>query len=327
MNSFRTIFPSFQSNFEIHHQNQILCVGSCFAEHMGNRLSELKFKTYLNPFGILYNPVAIKHFFELLRMERLFEEKDLVFHNGLWHSMLHHGDYSHPDKGIMLDQLNASLENARLFIKNCDRLLLTFGTATAYIFKQKNQIVANCHKIPNSEFEKTRIPPTAIFEALSKEFEYLKGQSPNLEIVLTVSPVRHIRDGFIENQRSKAALLLGAENLCKAHSFCHYFPAYEIVMDDLRDYRFFKEDLVHPNNMAVDYVWKYFEEAFFNSTSKKINQAIQKLNRAVAHRPLHPDSAAHRTFIAQQLVKIEEMESLYPFLDFRGEKDFFGELR
>ncbi len=323
MTSFRTTFPSFESKTQISHQNPILSIGSCFAENIAGRLSNLKFQTLLNPFGIVYNPMSIKHIFEFLRSNKLFEAQDLVFDNGLWHSLLHHGDFSAPDKEWMLENLNAELERARKFIRTCDRMIITFGTATAYRYRKTEQIVANCHKIANREFEKIRLSPETIFEALNGEFQLLKSQSPNLEILLTVSPVRHIRDGFVENQRSKAALLLATERLCAKNDCCHYFPAYEIVLDDLRDYRFFSEDLVHPNKVAVDYVWAYFEKAFFENPTRTIVQKLIKLNQAIAHRPLHPDTKAHQVFLRNQLSNIELLEKDYSFLDFEVEKANF----
>ena len=203
-------------------------------------------------------------------------------------------------------------------------MLITLGTAHVFIHKKTDKIVANCHKLPGGDFERRRLSVKTIVEKLSASFEKLKNQNPALEIITTVSPVRHIRDGLVENQKSKAALILALDELCQAFSYVHYFPAYEIQMDDLRDYRFFKEDMIHPNQVAVDYIWSYFSKAFFIPETNKLNTAIEKIAAAAKHKPFHPDSAEHQTFLRKQLAVIEKLEKSHSFLDFTEERKYFS---
>ena len=203
-------------------------------------------------------------------------------------------------------------------------MILTLGTAHVFEYKKTGKIVANCHKIPGSEFERRRLSIDEISEALNGILELTHKLNPEIKVILTVSPVRHIRDGLIENQKSKATLLLAIDGVQKANpESVFYFPAYEIVLDDLRDYRFFKEDLIHPNDTAIDYVWQYFERAFFSKKTIEIIRKVEKINRAAAHRPLNPSSKSHREFLKKQLLNIEELKKEYPFLELRGERENF----
>ena len=323
MASFRTEIPPTQSDIKIAHKHQLLCVGSCFAEHIGSRLEQLKFPTLTNPFGIIYNPISIAQVLEKIIGGNNFEVNDLFENQGLWHSFDHHGHFSHPDKFTALQQINQSLNNAKLFLENTNRLVLTLGTANVFIDKRTNAIVANCHKMPGQTFERRRLDVEEIVKPLVYVLQKLKGKCDDLEVIVTVSPVRHLRDGLIENQRSKATLLLGLEAVCQALSFVHYFPSYEIVLDDLRDYRFYEKDLSHPNELAVEYIWSYFEHSFFSQSTKALCQRITQLISAAAHRPFHPASAAHQSFLKKQLLIIEKLRQEYPLLNFSKEKEKF----
>ncbi|MFK7773278.1 MAG: GSCFA domain-containing protein [Saprospiraceae bacterium] len=326
-NAFRTILQTESSPFQINHKSGVLCMGSCFAEHIFERLDGFKFSTLLNPFGIIFNPISIAKSLEILLDEnRLFEEKDLFQHLGGWHSFQHHGSFSNPSEELVLEKINNALLEARVFLKKAEFLVLTFGTSNVFVSEKTGQVVANCHKVPQKYFIHKKLSSDEIILTLDDIFRKLAETFPQLKIITTVSPVRHIRDGLVENQVSKAKLLVALDNLASLHSHLAYFPSYEIMMDDLRDYRFYKKDLIHPNEMAVDYIWDFFSKTFFGEKTIELNTKLEKLNIAKAHRPFHPQSEEHLKFKKSQLVKIGELEKESPFLDFENEKEFFGNL-
>jgi GSCFA family protein len=319
MTEFRTTIPPIRSDVKIAHHDGMLCLGSCFAEHIGRRLSRLKFPALLNPSGIIYNPVSLAESLEKLLSDELFGEAGLFENLGLWHSFSHHGAFSHPDKKVALKNINRSLTEARDFLPKTNRLLVTLGTAHVFIFKKSGRIVANCHKVPGAQFERRRLSVEEVAAALTPVLEKLKHRLPELQIVATVSPVRHLRDGLVENQRSKATLVLALAQICQELPFVHYFPAYEIVLDDLRDYRFYEADMAHPNQLAVDYVWRHFEQACFDEKTGDLCRQIERVVAAAEHRPFHRQSAEHEAFVQRQLAVIDALCAKHPGLNFEGE--------
>ena len=322
-NSFRTLISSIGYPFLIDHATSIACLGSCFAAHMAEKLEQYKFNVLLNPFGIAYHPLAIAKGIEDLLTERVLQEDDLFEDQGLWHSFDFHSHFSHPNQKLALDGMNRSLATARDFISNTNVLIVTLGTATVFHHLEAARLVTNCHKLPAQQFERRRLTVEEIVKGLQLAFSSLKKVCGELEIVLTVSPVRHIKDGIIENQRSKAALLLAVDQLQAATGYIHYFPAYEIMMDDLRDYRFYEADLVHPNDLAIDYIWEHFQNALFSPSTQQLHQQIHKLVQASRHRPFHPDTPAHQQFVQQQLGKLKLLTEKHPHLDFSKEEKHF----
>ncbi len=320
---FRTQIPAERSGVAISHQHPILCLGSCFAEHIGMRLKQFKFPVLVNPFGIIYNPVSIVEGMEKVLSGNDFTENNLFENHGLWHSYAHHGKFSHPNKLTALENMNRSLAEVRLFIEKTNRLILTLGTANVFVLKENNTVVANCHKMPGHIFDRRRLSVEEVAVPIISILQKLKAKTPDLEVVVTVSPVRHLRDGLVENQRSKATLVLGLESVCQALSFVHYFPSYEIMLDDLRDYRFYENDLSHPNEMAIDYIWEYFENAFFNEKTKTLSQQVAQVVAAAEHRAFHPASTAHQAFLRKQIAVIEKLEEAHLGLDFTKEKGLF----
>ncbi len=318
---FRTQLTSPSSEAKIGYQSPILGIGSCFIENIGGLLQSYKLPTLLNPFGILYNPLSIHYCIERLLQNTPYTTDELVDHQGIWYSFDHHGHFSstEPNKAVAL--INHSYQEALSFLKNTNWLILTLGTATVYRYKVNQKVVANCHKIPNSQFSKERLTIAQIVDALSKTFIALEKKGLDVNILLTVSPVRHIKDGIIENQRSKSTLLLAVEQLVHQFEQVSYFPAYELVMDDLRDYRFFERDLVHPNQMAVTYIWEAFEQAYFTDKTSQLKNKIAKIVKASQHRPFHPHTPQHQQFIQQQLKQIEIVEAAHPYLSFEKEKN------
>ncbi|MFK8009183.1 MAG: GSCFA domain-containing protein [Saprospiraceae bacterium] len=327
-NTFRTILQSELSPFQINHQSGVLCIGSCFAEHLFERLDGFKFNTLLNPFGIIFNPISIAQSLDILLDEnRLFEEKDLFQHLGGWHSFQHHGSFSNPSEAFVLEKINNALLEARTFLKKAEFLVVTFGTSNVFVSEKTGQVVANCHKVPQKYFIHKKLSSDEIILTLDDIFRKLGETYPQLKIITTVSPVRHIRDGLVANQISKSKLLVALDNLSSLHSHLEYFPSYEIMMDDLRNYRFYKKDLIHPNEMAVDYIWDFFSKTFFTKKTIELNAKLEKINLAKTHRPFHPESEEHSKFKKNQLIKIEELEKGFPFLNFEKEKVFFGKTK
>lgn len=323
MSDFRTILPLQKSSLSIDYQSPVLCIGSCFTQNIGHRLIDYKFSTLLNPFGILYNPFSIKNSLDLLLTDKKYAEEDLFFHQDLWHSFDHHGAFSHPTQSGILAHINTSLKNAQQFLKKTKILILTFGTSNVFIQKSTKKVVANCHKIPNTEFEKKRLSIPEIIAGLTPVLEKLKAVNPDIEVIFTVSPVRHLKDGLLENQRSKATLLLAIEALNQRLPFTHYFPAYELVMDDLRDYRFFEKDMAHPNELAIEYIWKAFQTTYFSDSTSSIFKQVKKIVQASLHRPFHAQTNTHQQFVKKQVEKIELLAQQYPFLKLTKERDLF----
>ncbi len=323
MKSFRTTFKIPLFPFELTHRDKILSIGSCFAENIGSKLEENKFQMLLNPFGILYNPSSVAQTLERIFSNEKITKKDILQHNDLWHSRLHHTRFSQADKASFLKDINANLNDANVFLKDTNRLLITLGTAFVWEEKETGIVVANCHKRPQKLFTRRRLTINEIKESLLTVLRKIKAQNPDLEVIMTVSPVRHTNDGFIENQRSKAVLILAIDTLCQEENFIHYFPAYELVQDDLRDYRFYAKDMLHPNEVAVDYIWEYFREALFSDKTEEIFREIKKLKAMATHRPFQVASVAHQIFLENNLKKIEGLEKQYDYLSFEREREVF----
>jgi hypothetical protein len=320
---FRTQLPTVSSPNKIRHTDSILTVGSCFSENIGNKLKALQFSVLQNPNGILFQPLAIANCLLSVLKGNLATTDDLIFYQNSWHSLAHHGQFSDASAEKCLEKINKTRLEAHEKCHNLDFLFVTYGTANVFEYKKTGQFVANCHKLPNADFERKRLKVDEIVDALVPIFQQLKTHAPNLTVVQTVSPIRHIRDGLIENQKSKATLILAAEEIQNALSFVQYFPAYELLLDDLRDYRFYETDMIHPSSVAIDYIWAYFEAAFFEKQTLILNQKIANLQKAAAHRPVSPNTDLHRQFCKQQLSEIANLQAVYPFLDFQKERTHF----
>lgn len=316
--------PPLQAPFALTHADRTVVVGSCFSEHIGERLRAHKFSVLINPFGIVYNPASMAQQLErLLDGEADFSEA-LFQYQGLWNSWEHHGRFSHPERHTFEQQLYAAHCQAAAFATAANRLFLTLGTAHAFALRHSGRIVANNHKAPAAWFDERRLSVEHTVSALAAALEKWKKARPDLEVLLTVSPVRHLRHGLVENQRTKAVLLLACEQLCAQHPFVHYFPAYELLLDDLRDYRFYAADMVHPSDVAIDYIWDYFAQAFFPPATAQLVAQIARIRAAAAHRPFHEHSPEHRAFAQQQCNAIQQLREQYPTLDFSEEWAHFS---
>ncbi|MCB0663110.1 MAG: GSCFA domain-containing protein [Saprospiraceae bacterium] len=296
MREFRTPIKEIVPNHSIHYQDPIIAAGSCFAENIGQKLSEHKFDVLVNPFGIIYHPLPLISMLERLIDEAYFNATDLFKNNGLWHSWMHHGSFSHPDEIIMLEGLNAAISHGYQQLKKATTLMLTFGTSNGFYLRETGEVVANCHKMPGQLFEKKRTDLEHLRTRIAAGIEKLLSFNKNIQIIITVSPVRHLRDGLITNNRSKAGLLLLAEHLESEFEQVHYFPAYELQIDDLRDYRFFAEDMTHPSDVAIDYIWEAFQNAYFDPSTLDYTKASEKLLKSIQHKPLFPGTASADQF-------------------------------
>ena len=326
MENFRTALKPQPAPFAVCHSDRLMLVGSCFTEHIGERLAAHKFPALTNPFGIVYNTASIVRSLERLFAEnQFFSEKDIFENAGLWHSWEHHGRFSKPEKDAMLAGINAAYSEAAASLKKANRLLLTFGTADVFELKNTGQIVTNNHKMPAIHFRERRLSVAEIVESTVGILQKLKSENADLQVVVTVSPVRHLRGGAVANQRSKATLVLACEEICHRLDFAYYFPAYELLLDDLRDYRFYEADMVHPSEVAVGYIWDFFADTFFSAETKRLNERIRKITAAARHRPFNPDTAEHKAFAQAQLEAIGNLKREWPGLDFGEEEKFFQE--
>ena len=301
----------------LRHSDKLMVMGSCFAEHIGERLERMKFRSIINPYGVLYNPLSITEGLIRLIEQRPFTEKELhEFPDGGWNTWMHHSRYSQPDKHAALTAINHSLENAAKRLAEADVLILTLGTAWAYRLAETNEVIGNCHKVPERQFVRQRLQVNEIIDAFNKVLDCLSKINPNLRILFTVSPVRHLKDGLHGNQLSKATLLLAVDELCQGHpQQCHYFPAYEIVLDELRDYRFYANDMAHPSPLAIDYVWERFAEHCIEKEAQPFMLQWEKICSGMEHRPFNPQAEKYKQFIEQIIEKIEELKRQYPYIE------------
>jgi len=311
---FRTEIDIPYQGFRIRHQESILMIGSCFTENIGQYLQNAKFEVNINPFGILYNPQSISQALNIIQEKRLFSKGDLFQYDGLFHSYQHHGFFSNENAEQCLQKINNNIELASSQLLKTNVLFITFGTAYVYKLKKTGQIVGNCHKMPASEFERYRLDVRTIVNAWMDILKKIKRFNPQIKVIFTVSPIRHLKDGAHENQLSKSILLLAIDELCKLLDDVHYFPSYEIVMDELRDYRFYDEDMIHPNNVAVKYIWERLRNIYFSDETNSVINAWIKLDAAIHHRPFNPDSEGHKHFLKQTLLKVEDFRKKYPYI-------------
>lgn len=318
---FRTELNLEPADFTISYPDRLMALGSCFAEHIGQRLERLKYSIAVNPFGPVYNPVSTRNSLALLLNQYQFSEADLFQHQDLWHSFQHHSRFSGPDRQAVAEHINRTLDHARALLPDLNLLVITFGTAWIYELKSSGQVVSNCHKLPEHYFSRRRLDVAEIVDMFEALLDYLYQINPKLRVALSVSPIRHLKETLPGNQLSKSILLLAAHELSERLPFVEYFPAFELQLDDLRDYRFYAEDMVHPSPTAIDYIWQKFEARYLNERELTLRQRVEKLQRALDHRPINPDAPAHRFFIERQITAMTDLHREFPFLDFSPEKD------
>lgn len=321
------------------YRDKILLTGSCFTEHIGNSLSELKFSVLQNPNGILFDPRSVCNSLISYMDNKIYTKADLFYLNEVWNSWEHHSRFSNINDNDALMMINASQEQAHNFLKEAGWLIITLGSSFSYrltrafsnISPKGNDIegtgVANCHRAPSQWFSKHLLTIDEIISLLDTAYQRLKQFNPNLKTIYTISPVRHIRDGVIDNNRSKARLIEAVHHMVNKYSGLYYFPAYELVIDVLRDYRFYDIDMVHPNYPATEFVMEKFRENFIDEESQQLMEELKNIVIARKHKAFQPATNAHKTFLKTHLEKARDLKSRFPFLDLADEIKYFDSTR
>lgn len=306
---------------QIDHLSPLVLMGSCFSEHIGRKLVETKFSCDVNPFGVLYNPLSIS-----LALNRIMDgipytksSAELIF-TDRWHSLMHHSNFSAESIDDCVALINTRLELAYESLRTAQVLFLTWGSAYVYEHCSTGMVVGNCHKLPDRDFIRRRLSVQEIVNTYMTLIERLRLFNPNLRILFTVSPIRHCRDGIHANQLSKSILLLAIDELVRScPELCYYFPAYEIMMDELRDYRFYADDMLHPSTMAIKHIWKRFSECCFSPSTISLLSEWEQINKSLNHKPFNPSSKAHKQFLTQLVLRIERLKEKYPTFDLEKE--------
>lgn len=303
-------------NFPIDYNSKVMLLGSCFAENMGEKFRYFKFHHVVNPFGIIFNPVSFEKLINRAVNKIEFTEKDIFFHNDLWHCYDVHSVLSNTSSELLLENLNTILHSFTNQIQEATHVILTYGTSWVYRNKTSNEIVANCHKVPQNKFTKELLSIETIQKSIQNTIDLVCKINSNCKFIFTVSPVRHIKDGFVENQRSKSHLISAIHNINNQPSTVNYFPSFEIMMDELRDYRFYAEDMLHPSQAAIDYIWiKFFENYVDEKEFATMNQVCE-IQRALKHRPFNPNTESHQKFLESLRIKILTLSEKLPNIHF-----------
>ena len=323
MQLFRTPIEIPVSEFNLTYKKNITMIGSCFTDNIGKKLTHYKFPVSINPFGVLYNPESVRNALDILVNEKYFGEEDLHEHNSRWLSFYHDTSFSGHDREMVLQEINKSIHAGNQWLNKTNLLIITFGTARVYHHKKRDHIVSNCHKLPAKEFKRYLLDINEIVDGYHELIGQLKKFNPKLHIIFTISPVRHWKDGAVGNQQSKAILVLAIKKLLGEFPDLEYFPAYEILMDELRDYRFYAEDMLHPGETGINYIWDRFCETYIKKSTWKLMEKVDAIVKAKNHRPFHPKSLEYQNFLKKQIEKTEQFLDKYPHIDLRPELDYF----
>ncbi|MBO4581159.1 MAG: GSCFA domain-containing protein [Bacteroidales bacterium] len=324
--NFRTEIKDLHSAWKIQHQDKLVLIGSCFAENIGNKLSMAKFTALTNPFGILFNPLSVCQCIQDIVNNKMLGLSDLEFGNNEWFAYSHHSSFNHSDAERCLKQINGNTAHCRSVLSESQYLILTFGSAYAYRHKQKNIIVGNCHKTENKLFDRILLSTDDITAHTLSALAALRNINPDIKIILTISPIRYIKYRLTENSLSKAHLLCAIENICRKMDNVEYFPSFEIMMDDLRDYRFYNSDMIHPSDMAIEYIWQKFCECYFSSATMETAQKANDIYLSKQHVIKSNSTAEIQKFGQAQLQKIQQLSALCPWMDFTEERTYFESL-
>ncbi|MEO9512649.1 MAG: GSCFA domain-containing protein [Flavobacteriaceae bacterium] len=299
----------------IDYQSKLLLLGSCFVENIGEKLGYYKFQQLQNPFGILFHALAIENLVERAVEEHFYQKNEVFEQDGRWHCFDAHSNLSANTPEELLRNLNNYLEETRQQIKASTHILVTLGTSWIYSNINSGKVVGNCHKVPQKEFSKELLSEELIQASLKRLIGLFQSINPKVQLIFTISPVRHLKDGFVENQRSKANLISAVHQLKKEHDVS-YFPSYEIMMDELRDYRFYGKDMVHPNELAIDYIWEKFKSVWIAPESYAVMEEVGAIQKGLQHRPFNPESEDHQKFKKSLQSKITYLKERYPFMKF-----------
>ena len=327
---FRLEFSPKNLSQKINHQHKLLLLGSCFTENIGDKLLAYKFLVLQNPNGILFNPVSVLGAITNYTANKVIDDSDLFYLNEAYHSWQHHSRFSGITKEEAVEKINASTSVAHHYLKETDFIIITLGSAWVYGLTDKagnknlNTVAANNHKAPTDWFNRRLLSNPEVIISLQEMITQLQNFNPSIKIIFTISPVRHLREGFVENNRSKAALINAVHLAAESFENVFYFPAYELVIDDLRDYRFFAEDMVHPNYAATKYVWEKFVASCVDEPSQQLMHEINEINAAINHKPFNPTSEAHKKFQQINLNKIKNLQTQHSYLNFTKEEDHFN---
>lgn len=315
--NFSTKIPINYSNHPISYDSKIMLLGSCFATNIGEKFDYFKFQAATNPFGIIFNPVSLAKLIERCVQKNYFTEDDIFFHNELWHCYEVHSELSNSDKDSFLVSLNDLINSVNNQFTDLTHIIITLGTSWVYRNIETNTIVANCHKVPQKEFIKELLSPESIAQSIESIFFNISVINPTCNFIFTVSPVRHIKDGFVENTQSKAHLITALQKTITQHpSHISYFPSYEIMMDELRDYRFYAEDMLHPSQTAIDYIWEQFSDFAFSGDTKNLLKEVESIQKRMAHKSFQPQSESHKLFKQKLVSDCQSLQAKFPFMQF-----------
>lgn len=321
---FRTKIDLPKTDLRLTHNDRCIFLGSCFAENIGNKLVQTKIPCSVNPTGILYNPLSIQKSIINALSKKKYQQSDIFFANGKWNCYDFHSRFSNVDADECLNAINFATQNLNNKLLSADFLFVTFGTAYVYSLAQTHEIVCNCHKQAEKIFNRYLLKVEQIVSGWRECIDILHQLNPKLQIIFTVSPIRHSRDGYHQNQVSKSTLHLAVHQINAEFMQTSYFPAYEIVIDELRDYRFYASDMLHPSEVAVDYIWEKFGEVYFSAETEQVNKQVAKIVSAAQHKPFNSELEEYRQFCKKNLALINELSSKYEYLDFREEKLVFS---
>ncbi|MGB5430803.1 GSCFA domain-containing protein [Eudoraea sp.] len=315
----QTIIPLNSEKNQIDYQSTLFLLGSCFVQNIGRKLNYYQFQTLQNPLGILFHPIAIENLIIRAIEEKAYADADVFYFNERWHCFDSHSDLSDPSKENLLSNLNSALLNTRNQLGEASHIIITLGTAWVYKDVETHKRVANCHKLPQKQFTKELLTESEIEVSLKRILLKLRKVNKNASVIFTISPVRHLKDGFVENQRSKANLISAIGKIMESASSdnnLYYFPAFEIMLDELRDYRFYAEDMVHPNNLAIDYIWKKFKSVWISEKADSVMKVVQEIQKGLAHRPFNEQAEQYQLFLKSLEEKISHLKKEYPFMNF-----------
>lgn len=307
---FRTEIKAKPYKHQLSYNDAVLFIGSCFSVNIHKKLQQLKFNTISNPFGIVYNPISLTKQLNRILTNLPYAKSELHYYNEQWLSLDHHSDFSSTNQDECLAQINNEIAGALDQIKSAKFIFITLGSSWVYRWNENNNVVSNCHKIPSKEFTKQLADVDFMINQMTSTMNAIKKVNPQVQFVFSVSPVRHLGDGHFENQVSKGRLFDLIYQIQNQFENAHYFSAYELLLDDLRDYRFYKDDLIHPSENAITYIWEYFSKAFFSDQTASTISKVEKVISAVNHRPFNPKSEAHQKFISKTLSQIKTLQDL-----------------
>lgn len=314
---FQTEIPLQKQPFNLlDYKSEIVLLGSCFVENISEKLDYYKFKHFSNPFGILFHPIAIEKLIQNAINEHIYTSEDVFFLNEQWHCFDAHSRLSDTSQEVLLQNLNEHSKTLLKRLQTASHLVITLGTAWVYRFIETDTIVANCHKVPQKKFHKELLSVDEISQSLEATISLVNLINKSCKVLFTVSPVRHIKDGFVENTLSKAHLISAVHQMVEQNKSCFYFPSYEIMMDELRDYRFYKTDMLHPNELAISHIWESFCNVWMSPQALSTMEKVEQIQKALAHKPFNPNSDSHQTFLAKTQALMAEVQAQFPHIVF-----------